>query len=398
MGPFDQAAIPGGSEEAERLQDLSDLGLAGQPDAPDLAGIPELAAQVCGRPWAGVSLVQEDVHRFLAKRGPLPDALPRELSVCSHAIQRPDELFEVEDLASTPPFDENPLITEAGARFYAGAPIQGPRGFGLGTVCVYDDEPGCLREGEREALSILAGFVSLHLSLHHRTGELERANEELDRFTTFVSHELTDPLTQIVSNLELLEMDLADAEEEVREQLEDAKEGAERMDRLIKDLLRYGRASGRPLDLGVTDLEGVAEAVRGDLAHRLEAPERQIRVGDLPEVHADERLVRRVVENLVRNGLEHGDRPIRITSEDGGEVWRIWVEDEGAGIDPDDQEGLFELFQTGEDPTSESTGVGLALAKRIVERHGGDIGVDPEPGEGARFWFTLPKPPVNGGR
>jgi signal transduction histidine kinase len=393
MDPEAYPTPPTVSDEDERLQDLRDLDLVGEPTAPPLEGIPRLAAQLCNRPWGGVTVVQEDTHRFLAMQGPFPPTVPREQSICTHAIARPDECFQVPDLAENAHFRDNPVVDEFGVRFYAGAPIQGPRGHGLGTVCVFGQQPDQLEPSEQEALTILSWFVSTQLQLHQRTRELEQANEELDQFTAFVSHELTDPISQVLSNLDLLARDLQDLDPESRELLDESLAGAKRMGRMLKDLLRYARASGRPLDKRGVNLDELVEDVWAGLASRRQRPDVQLSVGDLPEVEADDQLLRRVVHNLVDNTLEHADAAgeVRVDAREEGQAWRVWVEDDGHGIPPEHADRLFELFEQGPTTRGGSSGVGLALCRRIVERHGGEIGVETGPGEGSRFWFTLPR-------
>lgn len=392
---MDQAPFPLPAHEEERLQDLQELGLAGgEFDVPSLEPIPRVAANACDRPWAAVTIVQESSHRFLAQQGPFPDELPRSRSPCARAIAETENIYEIEDLSDVPGFREDPLVVEdPGVRFYAGAPIRSPRGYGLGTVCVFDDDPGELASGEREALAALSELVSLELTLHNRTRQLERANEELDRFTTYVSHELTDPISQVLGNLQLLEMDLTDVDEDTRELLDEALAGARRMERVTKDLLRYARASGRSLDRQPVDLEDLVDEVEASLTPRRGAFDAEIETGALPTVNADGDLLRRVLHNLVQNAIEHGDRParIRVDADEEAEGWRVEVEDEGPGIPDESQEDLFELFEKGPASAGGSSGVGLALCKRIVERHGGEIGVDSAPGEGACFWFTIPR-------
>jgi signal transduction histidine kinase len=398
MGPTDAPTVADAGE-AERLEALRELGLDGEPETPDLTGIPQLAAQVCDRPWAGVSLVQEDTHRFIASNAPFPDVLPRKQSLCSRAIEAGGSCVVVNDITVEPPYDRIPIPEEYELRFYAGAPLRSPGGHELGTVCVMDQEPGSLEEPTRQALSTLSSFVSLHLALHQRTNELQAANEELSRFTSFVSHELTDPLSQILSNLDMLTADLAEGpvEEDVRDLAQQALAGARWMDRLVKDLLRYAQTSDRRLEVGEVDLRATAEDAADMLEHRIEGGTRAVRVGDLPMVQADANLLRRVVENLVRNALQHGEPPVEIHGEDEGEAWRICVDDHGPGLSRDERQELFELFATGGGSRS-SSGIGLALCERIVHRHGGDIGAKAAPTGGARFWFTLPKDPVNGAR
>nr|WP_217920482.1 ATP-binding protein [Halolamina sp. CBA1230] len=134
--------------------------------------------------------------------------------------------------------------------------------------------------------------------------------------------------------------------------------------------------------------------VRTDLQLRIEETGAEITADELPTVEGDEGQLRQVLRNLVENAIEYSsdDFPaIEITAEREGDRWRIDVTDDGVGIDPDDQDRVFEVFQRLHARSEhDGTGIGLALCKRSLERHGGDIWVESAAGEGAAFSFTLP--------
>ena len=173
-----------------------------------------------------------------------------------------------------------------------------------------------------------------------------------------------------------------------------AVDGAERMRGMIEGLLMYSRVETRGDQFGPVDLDSVLADVRADLRVRIQESDAEITADSLPHVEGDESQLRQVFQNLLDNAIEYsGDEPpeIHVAAERDGDWWRIDVSDEGVGIDPDDADRVFEVFESlhtnDEHP---GTGIGLALCERIVERHGGDIWVESELGEGSTFSFTLP--------
>ncbi|MDS0473510.1 PAS domain S-box protein [Natrinema sp. 1APR25-10V2] len=224
---------------------------------------------------------------------------------------------------------------------------------------------------------------------------LEESNERLEQFAYAASHDLQEPLRMVTSYLQLVENRYADKlDEDGQEFIDFAVDGAERMRDMIDALLEYSRVETRGDPFEPVDLNDILEDVREDLQMQIEETEAEITTGDLPRVDGDSSQLRQVLQNLLSNAIEYsGDQPPRIDidAEREGNNWIISVHDEGIGIDPDEQERIFEVFQRlqthDEHP---GTGIGLALCRRIVERHGGEIWVESESGGGATFSFTLP--------
>ena len=199
----------------------------------------------------------------------------------------------------------------------------------------------------------------------------------------------------ISSYLQLLERRYAaDLDRDVEEFIDYAVDGAERMQEMIDGLLEYSRVETRGDPFAPADLDAILADVRQDLELRIRETDAEITAEALPTVRGDRDQLRQVFQNLLKNAIEYsGEEPpeIQVGAERSGDEWLVSVADEGVGIDPDDQERIFEVFQrlhSHEDHAG--TGIGLALVERIVERHGGDIWVESEPGEGATFYFTLP--------
>ncbi|RKD98350.1 ATP-binding protein [Halopiger aswanensis] len=225
--------------------------------------------------------------------------------------------------------------------------------------------------------------------------QLEASNERLEQFAYAASHDLQEPLRMVTSYLQLLERRYADdLDDDAEEFIDFAVDGAERMREMIDGLLEYSRVETQGDPLEPVDLNDLLADVREDLRVRIEESDADIEAEDLPRVDGDASQLRQVFQNLLTNAIQYsGDDPprVRVSAERAGDRWEVSVRDEGVGIDPDDQDRIFEVFQrlhSREDHPG--TGIGLSLCRRIVERHGGEIRVDSEPDEGTTFSFTLP--------
>ncbi|RDI70091.1 PAS domain S-box protein [Halopelagius longus] len=225
--------------------------------------------------------------------------------------------------------------------------------------------------------------------------KLEESNERLEQFAYASSHDLQEPLRMVSSYLRLIENRYGDElDEEGREFLEFAVDGADRMRDMIRSLLKYSRVETRGEPLEPVDLNDVLDEVRNDLERAITESDAVVTAETLPTVKGDDSQLRQVFQNLLENAIEYsGDEPprVHVAAERSGERWEISVTDEGIGIDSEDEDRVFEVFQrlhTREE--YDGTGIGLALCERIVERHGGEISLDSAPGEGSTFSFTLP--------
>ncbi|MCW2247604.1 PAS domain S-box-containing protein [Azospirillum fermentarium] len=232
--------------------------------------------------------------------------------------------------------------------------------------------------------------------LAQRTLALQRSNDELEAFAYVASHDLRQPLRVIASYLTLLERSFPHPlEGDARECLDFCQDAARRMDRMIVDLLDYSRAGrgGRPSR--PTDLARAVEAAVANLQVAIGETGAVVRVaGALPVLSCDDSEMIRLFQNLIGNALKYrrpGQAPIIIVSATPADgAWTVDVADNGIGIDPEHAERIFGIFQRLHRRTEyDGTGIGLAVCKKIVERHGGRIWVEPAPGGGSVFRFTL---------
>ncbi|OIB58932.1 ATP-binding protein [Natrialba sp. SSL1] len=231
--------------------------------------------------------------------------------------------------------------------------------------------------------------------LEESNNRLAESNERLEQFAYAASHDLQEPLRMVSSYLRLIENRYGDElDKDGEEFLEYAIDGAERMSAMIEGLLEYSRVDTQGKPLEPVDLEAVLSESLQDLELQIEENDAIIEVEELPRVKGDASQLRQLFQNLISNGIEYSgdERPrIAISAEQNGEECVISVHDNGIGIHPEDQDQIFEVFHRLHSHDEHAgTGIGLALCQRIVERHGGEIWADSEPGEGSTFVFTLP--------
>ncbi len=231
------------------------------------------------------------------------------------------------------------------------------------------------------------------------TRELQRSNAELEQFAYIASHDLQEPLRMVASYTELLaERYRGKLDERADKYIGYAVDGARRMQRLIHDLLAYARVSSQAQPLQPTDTAALITSVVAMMSKTIENSKAEIVSENMPTVSADELQLGQVFQNLLGNALKfHGELApriqVRAESIENGSMWRFSVADNGIGIDKENGGRLFQMFQrlhTREE--YEGTGIGLAISKRIVERHAGRIWFDSAPGQGTTFYFTLPCP------
>jgi PAS domain S-box-containing protein len=227
-----------------------------------------------------------------------------------------------------------------------------------------------------------------------RRRELQRSNDELAQFAYAASHDLQEPLRMVASYTQLLlERYQGTLDERADKYLRYAAEGATRMQHLVSDLLSISRVDSQARPLATVDSSAVLRRVLADMSARITATGAVVDTGLLPLVRADEVQLGQVFQNLVGNALKFvADRPPRIVigaTADAG-MWRFAVADNGIGIAPEYAGRVFEMFQRLHARREyEGNGIGLALVKKIVERHHGRIWLDSTPGEGTTFYFTL---------
>jgi len=225
--------------------------------------------------------------------------------------------------------------------------------------------------------------------------ELRRSNEDLERFAYAASHDLSEPLRVIAGFVELLAHRYSgELDEEADRFIEFILSGVERMQATIDDLLSYSRAGRVELALSEVDSGALVGEVLQALVAAIAERATCVEVGAaLPRLRAEPTLLRQVFQNLIGNAVKFAsgrDPRVSVSARRDGQAWRFDVRDNGPGIDPKHSERVFEMFQRLHGRDVPGTGIGLAIVRRIVERHGGRVWFEPAPGGGSIFSFTIP--------
>ncbi|SDR78246.1 sensor histidine kinase [Agrococcus carbonis] len=379
-----------------RREAIAEYALIGAPPEPDLQGLVDLAATVCGVPTAVINIIDDRAQHQIAAIGFEPSVCSREDSMCNAVFQEPGHVV-VPDAREDARFRDNPFVTGdiASIRFYASSPLITPKGVPIGTLCVFDDVVGDLSEQRSRSLALLAHQVVDVLELRRMTRELSRSNAQLAEFAGQVSHDLRNPLTALRGFLELAadSPELADAPT-ASGALARAEGAAERMSAMVEDLLDYARVGGS-LRRSRVDLGAVVADALDDLDASVAAAGAVVEVEPLPHVTGDATLLRALMQNLLANavkfaGAERGRPRVSVRAHDVGSSWRIAVDDDGPGIPPHERERVFGLLARGGSGDVEGSGIGLSTCRRIVEAHGGSIGIDDAAAGGASVWVLLP--------
>jgi len=320
--------------------------------------------------------------------------------------------FEAGETVIVNDFDAEDIDSTAALRSVILAPV-GEHGLltvGRTDLDAFDEE-------NRYLLALLSGLLRTSLDRHQyeralqeSKRELERSNESLQQFAYIASHDLQEPLRMVSSYVSLLDDEYGDdLDGEAEQYMEYATDGAARMQQMIDGLLQYSRVHTQGEEFTAVDAEAVFEETLRSLELLVDDADARVDCGPLPSVSADRSQLGQLFQNLVKNAVHHAgeapsvdvsaervDAPDRDGTVDGGgpaetgEKWvRFTVADDGPGIPESQHDRIFEIFKRNSS-RSDSTGIGLAMCQRIVDRHRGDIWVESEPDEGAAFHFTMP--------
>jgi PAS domain S-box-containing protein len=226
--------------------------------------------------------------------------------------------------------------------------------------------------------------------------ELARSNADLEQFAYVASHDLQEPLRMVISYTQLLARRYQGKLDATADEfIGFAVDGASRMQQLIQDLLSYSRLTTRGKALQFTQTGAACNTALENLRESIKNSNAEVSVGPLPTVHADATQLAQLFQNLIGNAIKYRNKrkpEIRVDARPNGNEWIFSVQDNGIGIEPQYFERIFQMFQrlhTRKDYSG--TGIGLAICRKIAERHGGKIWVESYPGQGSTFLFSIPR-------
>jgi signal transduction histidine kinase len=371
-----------------------------------LQRVTEVAMELCHAPTAGISLLEQSegqsVFRWRALAGAFATYLggmtQRDFSPCGIVVDRRQA-----QLVSLP------------GRYYPYLEVQPPiveclllpffvAGEAKGTIWLMAHDEQRKFDGEDvRILSSLAEFTSAAYQVNaalttvvHKQGELERSNRELEQFAAIVSHDLREPLRTVSSYTQLLAQRYRGRlDPKADEFIAFTVAGVARMQQRIDAVLMLAHISKAEVEFRPTSLTTVLEEVLADLHSQLEETGATVQCASLPTVRGDAGQLHALLQNLLTNAVKfrHPDRPacVRVSATKSQDQWEISVADNGIGIAEQHRERIFNVFQRlHTEREYEGVGLGLAVCKKIVERHGGHIRVESEPGQGATFVVTFP--------
>lgn len=377
------------NEEAARLFALHGYHVLDAPREARFERITQLLARSLDVPIALISLVDAERQWFAARHGLEGESTPRDVAFCAHAILGNDTMV-VQDAREDPRFAQNPYVLgEPFVRFYAGAPLLTPEGYRLGTLCAIDQRPRALTSDQEALLKQLSALVMDLFELR----KLSLLKRDVDESVYALSHDLRPGLHQMKTFAELIASDpdnrLSQRSARHLSLIQDVCERTRTRLDAVRDFLR---ASSTPEVVRVQTASVVSEVLLklSDLVERKRA---QITIGALLPVLGKRAQVETLFRHLFDNALKYTEAaPVQIalSAERLGARVLFELSDNGPGI-PDSQRGrVLRLFQRLHSGDVSGNGVGLALARKIVEAAGGHLLIGARPGGGTVIRFTLP--------
>jgi signal transduction histidine kinase len=379
-------------DEPARLAAVADY-VAVRPQArDDLEALCELATLLCEVPYAAVNLIDDRSQHQIAAHGIDPAVCAREESMCAVTIGADEDLF-IPDASQDDRFARNPWVDGrlGHVRLYGSARLRSPAGQVVGTLCVFDAEPGTLPPRRQAALAKLADQAVDVLELQLRIAELARSQQALAEFAGQLSHDLKTPLTATVGFAELLsERPAVRTDETALGYAQRCLSSGRRMLATIDQLLAYARVGGT-LHRRSVPLAEVLPAVLEDLGHLPADVHIEWSAGDVP---ADPAHLRALLQNLVGNAVKYRPpgRPltVRVGATETEAGVEVVVADDGTGIPPEHREdALAPLTRLRSDVSG--SGLGLAICNRVVAAHGGRLELADAAGGGLVVTALFPR-------
>lgn len=393
---------PSIANESERLEELKGYDILDTPPEKEFDDVVKLASKVCEMPISLVSLIDKDRQWFKANKGLEATQTSRDISFCGHAIGQDNLIFEINDTRKDDRFYDNPLVKgNPNIRFYAGAVLTSPNGYGLGTLCVIDDKPRVLTDIQKETLVVLANLVAqliharqIKKGLELSITTLEKSNNSLVNFANIVAHDLRSPLNNItISNSMLASEDVIVNDPYLKDLTSKIEKNTKEQNDLIENILSQARNEQ-------VSIKNIKKFTFSQAIDELRETYNDDNI-NWTIIGGDEQLVtdfnafKRVLDNLSSNAIKYCDKTLKTISFECVKLssgYKITVKDNGVGICKEEQPFIFDMLTTVSNQSNisqKSTGIGLHIVKSIVLKLGGEISVQSDLGLGTSFTFTL---------
>ncbi|MEQ6118092.1 ATP-binding protein [Reichenbachiella sp. MALMAid0571] len=391
--------------EKERRKELESYSILETLSETDYDNLTAIAAEICGTPISLVSLLDDKRQWFKSHHGIDATETPKEYAFCAHAINDPSDIFIIQDARKDQRFYDNPLVTgNPHIIFYAGVPLLSDNGLPLGTLCVIDQKPKRLNQGQRASLMALSSQVMNLLKLRKNKIQLEKAlenlekrNEELGQFAMIAAHDLKAPLNIISGMIKIFTKKYGSiVDQKGMELLELVTSSSDKLKRLIEGLLEHSRCEKKiSKQYSTIGVKSLIDEVSGLFSFD-EKNSITLR-SSLKEIYTNKTAVEQILINLIGNAIKYSNEDsvkIEIGVFENETHYEFYVQDDGWGIAPEHVDKIFQIFEvvTPKDKYGQvGNGIGLATVKKIVEALGGTIRVDSELNKGSTFIFTLKK-------
>lgn len=396
--------------ERERLNAVRRYDILDTPPDGAYDHVTSLAARLFQVPISIISIVDSDRIWFKSHHGIHANEVDRELGLCASAILQ-NGPYVIEDAQNDVRSLANPLVAGSlGLRFYAGVPLTTTDGFNLGTLCVIDQKPRILEEGEIKNLEDLAALVvdqlELRLAAINSTAELlqakaavEKAHHAKGEFLSTLTHELRTPLNSILGFAQLLNMSTPPLAPNQQKDVNRIIRAGWHLSNMISDthdleLIESGHLSIFLESVAIFDVLHECETMMRPQAQMAGIHLSVSRVDSQWFIRADKTRLRQVFINLLSNAIKYnrsGGKVMVDCERSDPALVRINIKDTGIGLPAAKKDKLFEAYnRLGQETGSkEGTGIGLAVTKKLVEMMGGSIGVESTEGDGSEFWVEF---------
>ena len=370
--------------EKERLESLNSYEILDSLDEKEYDHLTQIASQICDSPIALISLIDTDRQWFKSKVGIGVSETPRSISFCAHAIQNPNEVMVIKDSREDERFHDNPMVSEpANVIFYAGAPLNSPEGFALGTLCVVDHKPKELTIKQLKSLRALAAQIvslfelrkSIRL-LEIKNKEIDTLNNQLNSFAHSLSHDLKTPIRGIQTIASWLKMDYESVlDEQANSWIDIIISRTDYMNALAVGMLDYAKNTNEHVMYTPFNFEEILEKIKNNFdvsknfIFQFENCNQTVKQSEI--------AFKTIFQNLISNSIKYGNKEqghITITLfADDIDFIKIVYEDNGPGIPKNYRKKVFDLFETIGEKNQNSTGIGLTTVKAIIDRMHGKI-------------------------